>query len=155
MKALKLVITAAIFMASALFNAVEASNAATNADSTVVTTSMSEKTFDRLETGLLYGMSSDVIGVVESSLFNAIQIKVTYPEFTSEAVEAELSRIVKEGNAHSLRYKAYLTLSYYLTPSEFDSPEVLISLMDNSYQNGIFFHLQEKVQSDQFTSKYN
>ncbi len=155
MKALKLVITAAIFMASAFINAVEASNAATNADSTVVTTSMSEETFDRLEAGLLFGMSSEVLGVVESSLFNAIQIKVAYPEFTSKAVEAELSRIAKEGNGHSLRYKAYLTLNYYRAPSEFDSPEVLISLLDNSYQNGIFFHLQERVQSEQFTSKHN
>ncbi|TVR19196.1 MAG: hypothetical protein EA391_01190 [Balneolaceae bacterium] len=150
MKALKLVITAAIFMVSAFTNAVEASNA----DSTVVTT-MSAETFDRLETGLLFGMSSDVTGVVESSLFNAVHIKIAYPEFISEAVEAELARIAIEGNSHSLRYKAYLTLNYYRTPSEFGTPEVLLSLLDNSYQNGIFFYFQERVQSEQFTSTHN
>ncbi len=154
MKALKIVTTAAIFLVSAFIN-VEAANPATASDSTVVAKTMSDETFNRFEEGLLFGMSSDVTGVIESSIFNAIHVKLAYPKFASEAIETELSRIAKDGAGHSLRYKAYLALNYYRNPSDFDSPEVLLSLVDNSYQNGIFFYFQEVIQSDQFTSKYN
>lgn len=153
MKALKLVTTAAVFIVSAFIN-VDAGYSAAHADTTVVTKTMSSETFNRFEEGLLFGLSSDVIGVIESSMFNAIHYKIAYPEFTSVKVEEQLKTIAIEGSNHSLRYKAYLALNYYRNPGDFASPEVLLSLLDSSFQNGIFFYLQETVQSDQFTSKY-
>lgn len=153
MKALNVVTTGILSLA---FLAVSANAYASNSagsDSTVVAQTVNEdKLFDRLETSLIYGLSSDVIGVLESSLFNSVNYKVVYPNFAPETVIEELRRVALEGSNHSLRYKAYLALSYYKNPGQFDSPDVLLSLIDSSYQNGIFFYLQEKVQEEQFTS---
>lgn len=155
MKALKAVIIAILFISIPFVTAdLSAMVASGKADSTTVTQPADEtKLFERFERALLYGLSSEVIGVVESSLFNSVNFKVAYPDFSSSKVVEKLSRIALEGDNHSLRYRAYLALSYYQNPGEFDSPEVLLSIIDTKYQNGIFFHLQERIQSDQFTSK--
>ncbi|MDX1642649.1 MAG: hypothetical protein R3220_13185 [Balneolaceae bacterium] len=157
MKALKIVTTvsfllvASLSAGSTLFAASDAAE-----DSVVVTKTQNEKElFNRLEKGLVYNLKSDITGVVESSLYNAISYKVAYPEFDSKKVKEILNRIALEGDSHSLRYKAYLTLAYYKHPSQFDSPETLLSVLDYQHQNGIFFYLQDRVQTDQFTSNIN
>lgn len=157
MKALKIV-TVVSFLVVASFavaNEVSADNSAAK-DSTAVASVENEKAlFNKLEKGLIYNLNSNIKGVVESSLYNAINYKVAYPEFSSERVESILNRIALEGESHSLRYKAYLTLAYYKNQDQFDSPETLLSMLDYKHQNGIFFYLQDKVQSEQFTSNYN
>lgn len=153
MKALKIVTTISLLFILSLSTAGEifAANAAD--DSLVVTKPQNEKElFNKLEKGLIHGLTSDVRGVVESSLYNAINYKVAYPEFSSEKVNKILNRIALEGDNHSLRYKAYLTLAYYKNQSQFESPESLLSILDYKYQNGIFFYLQDAVQSEHFTS---
>jgi hypothetical protein len=154
MKALKAIIIAIMLFISTLISAdLSASVIAGSTDSTVVMQSTDEeKLFDRFEKALIYGLSSDVIGVVESSLFNSVNFKVSYPNFSSNKVIEELGRVALEGDNHSLRYRAYLALSYYRAPGQFDSPEVLLAIIDTRYQDGIFFYLQDKVQNDQFTS---
>jgi len=154
MKALKATIIAIVFFGTSLTTAdLSASVNLGTADSTVVKQSTDEaKLFDRFEKALIYGLSSDVIGVVESSLFNSVNFKIAHPNFSSDKVAEKLGRIVLEGDNHSLRYRAYLALSYYKHPGQFDSPEVLLSIIDTRYQDGIFFYLQDKVQNDQFTS---
>ena len=157
MKALKIVTALSFLFVVALTsdNSMYAANEAAQ-DSAVVTNDQNEKElFNRLEKGLVHNLNSDVKGVVESSLYNAISYKIEYPEFDSDQVKEVISRIVLEAEGHSLRYKAYLTLAYYKTPSQFDSPETLLSILDYKHQNGIFFYLQEEVQSDQFTSNIN
>jgi hypothetical protein len=156
MKALQ-VVTAVVFLTFAGLAATIQSVALqpANTDSAVVTHQVNndnDELFERFETSLVYGLSSDVIGVVESSIYNAINYKVAYPEFASGQVEEMLNRVAVEGENHSLRYRAYLALAYYKNQSEFDSPDELLSLLDYSYQDGIFFYLQETVQSGQFTS---
>lgn len=154
MKALKIVTAVSFLLVASLSTSSElfaASGAAE--DSVVVTKLQNEKElFNKLETGLIYNLNSNVKGVVESSLYNAVNYKIAYPEFTSERVNAILTRIAKEGDSHSLRYKAYLTLAYYKNQSQFDSPETLLSLLDYKHQDGIFFYLQDTVQTEQFTS---
>lgn len=156
MKALKIV-TAISFLFVASLTSDSGIYAASDAaqDSAAVTDLNEKELFNRLERGLVHNLKSDVKGVIESSLYNAISYKIEYPEFDSEKVKEIISRIVLEGESHSLRYKAYLTLAYYKTPSKFDSPETLLSLLDYKHQDGIFFYLQEKVQTDQFTSNIN
>lgn len=157
MKALKIVtVVSFLFMASfAVASEVSADNTVAE-DSTAVAKVENEKAlFNKLEKGLIYNLNSNITGVVESSLFNAINYKVAYPEFSSERVEGILNRIALEGESHSLRYKAYLTLAYYRNQDQFDSPEALLSMLDYKHQNGIFFYLQDKVQSEQFTSTFN
>jgi hypothetical protein len=157
MKALKIVTAVSfLLMASiAVASEVPADNSAAT-DSTAVANAENEKAlFDRLEKGLIHNLNSDVKGVVESSLYNAVNYKIAYPEFNSERVNEILARIVNEGETHSLRYKAYLSLAYYKNPDRFGSPKALLTLLDYRHESGIFFYLQEIVQSDQFTSKIN
>ena len=157
MKALKIVTAVSfLFVASfAVANEVSADNSVAK-DSTAVANVENEKElFNKLEKGLIFNLNSNTKGVVESSLYNAINYKIAYPEFSSVRVESILNRIAVEGESHSLRYKAYLTLAYYKNQDQFDSPETLLSMLDYKHQNGIFFYLQDKVQSEQFTSNYN
>lgn len=154
MKALKIV-TAVSFLLVASLSVESELFADTGAaeDSVVVTNVQNEKElYNKLEKGLVFSLNSDVKGVIESSLYNAINFKIAYPEFTSERVERILSKIAREGENHSLRYKAYLTLAYYKNQDQFDSPETLLSILDYKHQDGIFFYLQDTVQNEQFTS---
>lgn len=157
MKAIRIVTAVSFVLITSLSAASEliaASDAAE--DSVVVTNVQNEKElFNRLERGLVYNLNSNVKGVIESSLYNAISYKVAYPEFDSKKVKEIISRIALEGDSHSLRYKAYLTLAYYKHPSQFDSPETLLSMLNYKHQDGIFFYLQDTVQTDQFTSNIN
>lgn len=157
MKAIKIVTAVSFLLVTSLTVASDlfADNSAAE-DSVVVTKLQNEKElFSKLEKGLIYNLNSNVRGVVESSLYNAVNFKVAYPEFSSARVEEILGRIALEGDNHSLRYKAYLTLAYYKNQDQFDSPETLLSLLDYKHQNGIFFYLQDTVQNEQFTSNLN
>jgi len=153
MKALKIVIAVVIFT-FASFTASEsfAMSSATN-DTTVVTKQANtEQLFERFETGLIFGLNSDILGVVESSIYNAVNYKIAYPEFNSENVIEELNRVALSGVNHSVRFRAYLALAYYKNQSEFDSQDTLLTLLDHKNQDGIFFYLQDEIQNDRFTS---
>ncbi len=154
MKALITVIITVIILSTSFLSAdLSAMNPDGIENTTLVAESTDEaKLFERFERALIYGLSSNVKGVVESSIFNSVNFKAAYPHFYSESVVEKLGRIVLEEDNHSLRYRAYLALSYYRSPDQFDSPEVLLSIIDIRHQDGIFFYLQDKVQSDQFTS---
>ena len=108
--------------------------------------------FKKMETALIYGLSSDVHGVVESALFNTVNYKVVNPKFESEEVVEGLRKIAIEGSSHSMRFKAYLTLTYFTGQEEFDAPETLLTLIDRKDENKIFFYLQSQVQDETVTA---
>lgn len=153
MKAGNIVIAAVIFtFASITASQSFAMSSATN-DSTVVTKQANKDIlFDRFENGLIFGLSSDVLGVVESSIYNAVNYKIAYPEFNSVKVVEELNRVAVSGVNHSVRYRAYLALAYYKNQSDFESPNSLLSLLDHKNQDGIFFYLQDEIHNGKFTS---
>ncbi len=153
MKALQ-VVTIIVTLTLVLFTSLQAqAKEVMKSDSTIVTEQVNnDKLFEQFETGLLYGLSSNVQGVIESSIYNAVNYKIAYPEFKSVKVLEELNRVALEGDNHSVRYRAYLALAYYKNQSEFDNPDTLLSLLDHSYQDGIFFYLQETIRGDKFTS---
>ena len=157
MKALQVVTTVLVFTLAGLAASVQsaAQNQAKNDSAAVTQQADTDELFNRFETSLLYGLSSDVLGVVESSIYNAINFKIEYPEFYSERVELKLNRIAAENENHSTKYRAYLALAYYQNQSDFESPENLLALLDHSYQDGIFFYLQETIQSEQFSLTTN
>lgn len=157
MKAIKIVTAVSFLLVASLTLTGDlfADNSAAT-DSVVVAKHQNEKElFNKMEKGLIYSLNSDVKGVVESSLYNAVNYKIAYPKFSSARIEQILSRIAREGDSHSMRYKAYLTLAYYKNQDQFDSPETLLSLLDYKHQNGIFFYLQDEVQNEQLTSNLN
>jgi hypothetical protein len=157
MKALNVVITVLTISLAGLVMTVNSEAAALAEDEGSVFTQYGDTNalFNKFERGLVFGLSSDVKGVVESSIFNAVNFKVAYPDFTSDKVEERLNKVALEAETHSVRYKAYLALAYYKNQSQFKSPEDLLALVDHKNQNDIFFYLQETVQSDQFTSNLN
>lgn len=149
MKALQVVITVTLFALSGIF-ATAKSNGLAEADLTTVTQTVDKRTlFNKLERGLVFGFGSDVTGVVESSIYNAINYKVVYPDFNSSQVTSLLNDIAVNNENHSVRYKAFLALKYYTNPSQFGEPEELLTLLDHHNQNDIFFFLQETVQTAQ------
>lgn len=117
-----------------------------------VTQQNEEKLFDILERSAIYGLSSDVRGIVESTLYNVVDYKVKYPAFDSEILIQKISEIALEGENHSLRYKAYLALAYYKNQEVFGTQDELLSMLDYKNQDRVFFYLQDEVQSGQFTS---
>lgn len=148
MKSTKYVILTIIAF-SGFSNSLIANNTLT---ATADTTMQVVHNFELLERSLLYGLSSDVNGVVESALFNAVNYKVVYPEFSSERLVETLNKIALEGNTHTLRYKAFLTLAYFRDQYKFESPSKLAELIDLRDQNRIFYYLQDEIQTAQFTS---
>lgn len=149
MKALQVVITVILFALSGIFATAKSNVVAESNQTTVTKTVDKDELFKKLEKGLVYGFGSDVTGVVESSIYNAINYKVVYPDFESTKVTNLLNDIALNNEIHSVRYKAFLALKYYSNPSEFAEPEELMALLDHHNQNNIFFYLQETVQSDQ------
>lgn len=111
--------------------------------------------FRNLENAILFGLQSDVHGVVESALFNAVSYKIVYPKFTSKRVLGRLSRIALEGPTHSLRFKAYLALEYYQNQDEFKEPVALTGYIDLRDQNRVFYYLQNEVQETSITVSNN
>lgn len=153
MKALQ-VVTIIVTLTLVLFTSLQAQAMdVTKNDSTVVAEQVNnDKLFEQFETGLTYGLSSDVLGVIESSIYNAVNFKIAYPDFNSEKVVEDLYRVAYEGSNHSIRYRAFLALAYYNNQSEFENPDSLLSLLDYQYQDGIFYYLQETIRGVQFTS---
>lgn len=150
MKTLKIVLTI-LFLTAA--NYANAETVSALSDSTEELVQNDKKLFKTFEKSILFGLNSDVQGVLESTLHNAITYKVKYPEFNSQKVLQAVSTVALDGKKHSLRFKAYLVLAYYQNQDDFESPETLMSMLDHSNQNEIFYYLQDTLQSDQFTAK--
>ncbi|MDX1590321.1 MAG: hypothetical protein R3283_00040 [Balneolaceae bacterium] len=111
--------------------------------------------FRDLEKSLLFGLNSDVHGVIESALFNAVSFKIIYPKFESNRVLAKLSQIALEGASHSLRFKAYLTLEYYQNQDDFKEPVALTGYINADDQNKVFYYLQNEIQETSVTVSNN
>lgn len=155
MKPLKLIILTLIITLGSLTSAVKAESFIYSAaDTTALLVEEQIAQNERIEEILLYGLSSETPGVVESVLFNTIHYKMKYPSFTSESVVNTINQIALEGSSHTIRYKAYLTLAYYKYQEQFGEPDYLLSMIDNRNQNEIFFYLNDKVQEGLATT-YN
>jgi hypothetical protein len=152
MKTIKHVIISLVIAAAGTTSvAVAQQTAGAATDSSIVKVHDQESYFKTLEKSLLFGLSSDVTGVLESALFNAVNYKVVFPQFNSEEVQQKLTRLAMEGPSHSLRFKAYLTLNYYKNQDQFETPASMIGLLDHRDQNRVFYFLQDQVQEGGIT----
>jgi hypothetical protein len=154
MKTLLTTIITALFISTSFIatQKVAAMNASVSDTTVVLTANEKEKLFLTFEKGILFGMDSGIQGVMESTLFNALNYKIVYPEFSSEAVIEKLNEAALEAPTHQLRFKAYLTLAYYKNQQEFVEPTGLTDLLEVRDKDKIFFYLQNEVQSGQITS---
>lgn len=138
-----LVLTIALFGFAVTLSATQLDES--SADSTALTQQEQAVLFDRLEQGLLYGLNSDVNGVIDSALFNALHYKIEFPEFESEELLKAVKDLALNADTHTLRFKAYLTLTYYTNQDEFGAATELAEMVDNNDQNRVFYHLQNAV----------
>jgi len=104
-----------------------------------------------LEKSLLFGLESEYNAVLESVLFNAIEFKIRYPEFSSDKVEQSLLQVVNENSTHMVRYKAYLVLTFYRNYETFETSSDLGNLISSDKPNDVFFYIDEKIKDNQLT----
>ncbi len=149
MKTVITIITASLLSLTVITSVT--ANVVAVSDTTGIERTFSQSDTEKIEKAIITNLNSGVYGVVESSLFNVIEMKINYQDFKSEGIEKQLRKIVTESTSQSLRFKAYLTLTYMRNQDSFNSPEILAEMLDTSDQNKIFYELQNSVQSDQFT----
>lgn len=113
---------------------------------------LSEERSERLAQSLYYGLSSDVTGIVESTLFNMLNYKIVYPEFYSEKVMDKAEKIAEESSSESISAKANLVIYFYHNQEVFSDSESLISEVDHMDQDRIFEYLRNSDHAGQFTS---
>ena len=112
----------------------------------------SSQSSDQVEAALLYGLESEVRGVLESTFFNVITYKASNPSFSSENIEEELARIAKEAEAHQVRYIATLTLNFLVDSERFGTQEELNQLVEFSNEHDAFKFLDERIKTESLTS---
>lgn len=108
---------------------------------------------DRMEEILLYGLSSDVDGIVEATFYNTVAYKTMNPEFNSEMVEERIAEIALDKKSHVVRYKAFLTLSYLKDYDEFaEENEQLRSYVQSHDETSAFQVIVDKLRKQQVAS---
>lgn len=95
------------------FTSAEFVNANSATTDTLRTTAVEQAVQDnKIEEALLYGLESDVNGILEATFFNTIAYKTLNPEFASDKLVEKITQIALDENSHVVRYKAFLALSY-------------------------------------------
>jgi len=66
------------------------------------------------------GLKSDNIGVVESSLYYSLQLRLVYPDLDYSVLEKEIDRLVVEGATPAIRFKAHIACTVCASPALID-----------------------------------
>lgn len=70
------------------------------------------------------GLASDNDGLVESSLYYALQLRLAYPERAFPRLEKAVDGLVANGRTVGIRYKAHLASTVFVSPSIIDRGSV-------------------------------
>jgi len=139
------------------FASAEFVNANTATEDTLTSTTLTpderEQKFEQIERSLLFGLESDVRGILESTFFNAIAFKTLNPEFNSDALAEGLTSIVREEGDHVVRYKAMLTLYYLNEKENFEYKAQLTKLVNDNDELGAFQLLDDQIRELQLASQ--
>jgi len=126
------------------------------ADTLNTTTMVAQEAEDqKIEKSILYGLNSEITGVLEATMFNAIAYKTLNPAFNSDAVYEKIRRVAIENGNHVTRYKALLTLSYLKDQESFNVTDRIMPLIDANDVNGTFQTLVDSIQEQQIVEKRN
>lgn len=112
-----------------------------------------EEKFEQVEQALLFGLESDINGILESTFFNAIAFKTLYPDFESKAVTQKITNVAVEEGNHVVRYKALLTLTYLKDQEQYLQDGNLKELVKSNNRIGTFEFLEEKIREQQLASQ--
>ena len=135
------------------FTSAEFVNANTATADTLRTTPVEQEQAaqdDRIEKVLLYGLQSDVNGILEATFYNTIAYKTMNPEFSSEQIVEKITEIALDENSHVVRYKAFLALSYLKDYEEYaENNDVLRNLVESNNKTGTFQIIVDKLEAQQ------
>lgn len=152
MKSLIKILTTALIIAIT-FTSIEFAKAnAIESDTKSVEKTVDDKKalFNKMEEAFVYGLSSDVDGILESSLHQIIVFKATYNDFESSEVINALNNVAQEADTHFIRYRALLTLALMRDQDRFGSD--LTPLADMKDKDDAFQFLNERLNADKFTA---
>jgi hypothetical protein len=111
-----------------------------------------EELSERLETSLVFGLSSDVNGVIESALFDMLHYKIVYPEFYSEKVLNRAQEIFESTDSDVLESKAEMVIYFYGNQNSFPESEILLTEVDHLKKDKIFEYLRNGENYGRYTS---
>ncbi|MEL6821726.1 MAG: hypothetical protein AAFP70_08200 [Calditrichota bacterium] len=74
--------------------------------------SFAQSTLPKASENYFHALKSDNIGVVESAVFNIVQLKLHYPKQNTDQLLKALNELSQDADSESLRYRAYLAASY-------------------------------------------
>lgn len=67
------------------------------------------------------GLESENEGLVESSLYYAVCLRLKFPEMDLHELERSIDHLVSRGTTQAIRYKAYLASTVYASPGLVDA----------------------------------
>lgn len=105
-------------------------------------------TTTKLETAkknYLMGLRSDNEGVLESSMYYALRMRLAYPELEMNAISREIDRLTNEGQSSSIRYKAHIASTIFAAPSLVDTDLVATATDIPSYFVALSHQLQQQL----------
>ena len=100
------------------------------------------------ETNYANGLASDNDGLVESSLYYALQLRLMYPERDFSLLEKAVDKLVGNGRTTAIKYKALLASTVFASPSIIDRGSVediadndrLFSVVANQLESKLLVH---------------
>ncbi len=105
---------------------------------------------DKIEKALLFGLESDVNGILEATFYNTIAYKTLNPDFASDKLVEKITQIALDENSHVVRYKAFLALSYLKDYDQFsDDSEQLRNYVLANDKMSAFQVIVDNLQAQQ------
>lgn len=91
---------------------------------------------DNASRNYVQALKSENDGMVESAIFHCLKFSLFYPDRDTNAMVTELTKLVRNGNTDTIRYKAFLALEY------FRSQKLQDSIIKTDYKDaGQFFRM--------------
>lgn len=119
-----------------------------NSEAEVSTPTLGEARIDKLaqaEINYAEGLASSNIGLVESSLYYAVQLRLAFPEWTFSRLESSIDHLVKNGSTHCIRYKASLASTVFSSPRLIDGKRTRPITDMNAFFTSIAEQLEHKL----------
>ena len=118
--------------------------------------SLNEKKLERAIEAFQRGMNHSMPGIVESSMFNVLVLKIDSPETDFVSVLKKLDELSIYGKTSAIRYKAHITTAFIKDPTLFLDVDVIDF---NNYMNvekaDHFYLALSNVLQNQIKPEYN
>lgn len=107
---------------------------------------------DRVEKNYLHALQSSNEGVVESTIYNILMLKLKFPNREIGEIKDELKQLAMEGNEQSVRYKAYIAMNFIGEVQWLSQYKEVAFLLESSDQEQLFRILADELKKGYLTS---